>query len=128
MGVEIWVPLSESTRAALDRLAERSPVIGDSPLFRAQRGGRPWTRHQAKKLLHRAERLAGLAPLDGGDFYPYRRAWATARKHLPVQDVMKAGGWRDIATLQQCYQQSDEVTLLAVVTDPTKLREASNNG
>jgi len=44
---------------------------------------------------------------------------------LPVQDVMKAGGWRDIATLQQCYQQSDEMTLLAIVTDPAKLREAS---
>ena len=38
---------------------------------------------------------------------------------------MKAGGWRDIATLQQCYQQSDEMTLLAIVTDPAKLREAS---
>lgn len=98
----MWVPPSESTRAALDRLAERNPVIGDSPLFPAQRGGRPWTRHRAKELLHRAERLAGLAPLDGGDFHPYRRAWATARKHLPVQDVMKAGGWRDIATFQQC--------------------------
>jgi hypothetical protein len=49
---------------------ERNPVIGDSPLFPALRGGRPWTRHQAKELLHRAERLAGLAPLDGGDFHP----------------------------------------------------------
>ena len=30
-----------------------------------------------------AEQLAGLKPLDGGDFHAYRRKWATERKHLP---------------------------------------------
>ncbi len=34
-----------------------------------------------------AQKLAGLELLDGGDFHPYRRKWATERKHLPVQDV-----------------------------------------
>jgi hypothetical protein len=71
-----------------------------------------WTRHHAKDLLERAEiaarkaaleredaeAAAALAPLDGSDFHAYRRAWATARKHLPIKDVAEAGGWRSTET------------------------------
>lgn len=48
-------------------------------------------------------------------FHAYRRKWATERKHLPVQDVAEAGGWLDTRSLEQCYQQADEATLLQVV-------------
>jgi hypothetical protein len=55
--------------------------------------------------------------------HAYRRAWATARKHLPVTDVAAAGGWRSTATIQRCYQQPDEGTILAVVLGGAELRE-----
>lgn len=59
---------------------------------------------------------------DREDFHPYRRAWATARKHLPVADVAAAGGWKSPMTVlrhyQRHYQQTDEATLYAVVADP----------
>jgi hypothetical protein len=45
----------------------------------------------------------------------FRRAWATERKHLALMDVAAAGGWQNIGTLQQCYQQADEETLRSVV-------------
>ena len=127
-GVEMWVPLSESARAAIDLIFERNPVIGDGYLFPSpKRPGRPWLRWHARDLLERAEAAAELEPLEGGDFPPYRRAWATARKHLPAQDVAAAGGWRDLRSLQRAYQQVDPETLLAVVSEPRKLRAAITN-
>lgn len=45
-------------------------------------------------------------------------------KHLPAQDVAHAGAWKDLATLQTAYTQPDELTVLAVVAEPTKLRDA----
>jgi hypothetical protein len=71
-----------------------------------------------------AEGAAALAPLDGSDLYAYRRAWATARKHLPLKDVAEAGGWRSTETLLRCYTQVDEATMLAVVSETRKVRAA----
>lgn len=127
-GVEMWVPLSESARAALDLVQERHPVIGDTPVFPMPESKpvKAWDRYHARLLLERAERLAELAPIDGGDFHPYRRSWATARKHLPAQDVAFVGGWRDLRSLERSYQQVDAKTVLAVVTEPTKVRDAAS--
>lgn len=127
-GVEMWVPLSETARAAIDRILELNPVVGNAYLFPSpRRKGRPWSRWHARDLLERAERAAGVPPIDGGHFHPYRRKWATERKHLPAQDVAAAGGWRDLRSLQNAYQQVDEETLLAVVLEPRKLRSAITN-
>ncbi|HEY6223222.1 MAG TPA: tyrosine-type recombinase/integrase, partial [Gemmatimonadales bacterium] len=117
-GVEQWVPLSQDARRALDRL----PTIGGN-LF-ANVEGKAWTRWHARDLLERAEKLAKLEALEGSDFHAYRRKWATERKHLPDADVMAAGGWRDPRSLKGSYQKVDPETLLAVVTEPRKLREA----
>ena len=70
------------------------------------------------------EAAAMLAPLDGSDFHAYRRAWATARKHLPLKDVAAAGGWRSTATLLRCYTQVDDATIFAVVSETRKVRAA----
>jgi hypothetical protein len=42
---------------------------------------------------------------------------------LSVRDVREAGGWKDVATLQTCYQQADEATVIAVMECPNKLME-----
>lgn len=34
---------------------------------------------------------------------------------VPVKDVAAAGGWKDISTLIDCYQQPDDDTLRAIV-------------
>ena len=45
------------------------------------------------------------------------------RKHLPLRDVAAAGGWKDVNTLLEVYQQADEASALAVMTETRKLRE-----
>lgn len=127
-GVDAWLPLTKSTREAVDRVLERNPVIGDLFLFPARKTRRvdrpgPWTRFYARDLLARAEKLAKLTPIEGGDFHPYRRKWSTERKNLPTADVAHAGGWRDLRSLERSYQKSDPATVLRVMSEPTKVRD-----
>jgi hypothetical protein len=58
---------------------------------------------------------AKLPKFDRGLWHPYRRAWASSRKHLPDVDVAKGGGWRDLATMKQSYQQADGATTLKAI-------------
>jgi hypothetical protein len=37
--------------------------------------------------------------------------------------VAEAGSWLDTRSLEECYQQADDETLLQVVSEPRKLRE-----
>lgn len=132
-GMSGWVPMSKSVRAGIDRIRAVNPALGEWPLFPAPRAKeeiaqgkipKAWTRHYARALLERAETAAKLSKVEGGDFHPYRRKWATERKHLPDADVAAAGAWSDTRALKMSYQQADEATLLAVVSEPTKLRDA----
>jgi integrase len=129
-----WIPMSKDVRAAIDKVLSINPALGEWPLFPAPRakasdspGAMPkcWTRHHARKLLERAEAAAKLDGLEGSQFHAYRRKWATERKHLPTQDVMAAGAWRDARSLQTAYQHADPATVLAVVTESRKLRDAN---
>jgi hypothetical protein len=92
---------------------------------RARRGDGDTPRDTFDKALRRAERKALLKPLAGGLWHAYRRAWATARKHLPVSDVAAAGGCKDIATLVRCYQQPTNDAILAVMSEERKVHEVS---
>jgi integrase len=74
-------------------------------------------------LLASAERKAKLPKLDGSLWHAYRRSWATSRKGLPVAGVAAAGGWSDISTLLNCYQQADHQTLLDVMSHSKKISE-----
>ena len=80
-------------------------------------------RHLFDKWLSAAEKAAGLRKLDGAMWHAYRRKWATERKHLNPKDVAAAGGWKDVGTLLEVYQQSDEASVLAVMSEPKKLHE-----
>jgi len=80
-------------------------------------------RHLFDKWLSIAEKKAELPKLDGSLWHAYRRKWAIERKHLPVKDVAAAGGWKDVSTLLEVYQQSDEQSVLAVTSVTLKLRE-----
>jgi hypothetical protein len=54
------------------------------------------------------------------------RGWrATERKHHSLKDVAAAGGWKDTETLLTCYQQPDAETLLAVMSEERKVRDAA---
>ena len=92
-GVESVVPIGPRVRAAIDRILAERPGIGRAPLFPAPDDpARPMDRYLADRWLRQAEKLAGLTPLLGGRWHPFRRKWATERKGYPVKDVAAAGG------------------------------------
>lgn len=124
-GREWLVPMSQAVRAAIDRALSDRPVIGAAYLFPSPvREGEPVSKEIASRWLVEAEKLAGVPKQEGSLWHAYRRGWATARKHWPVQDVMAAGGWSEPTTLQSCYQQADQETMYRVVSEPARLREA----
>lgn len=120
-----WIaPIDANVRAALDRILGERPGIGAAYLFPSPADPmQPLDYGLASEWLRRAEKLAGLPKLERGIWHPYRRKWATARKHLPLSDVAAAGGWKGTQTLTKCYQQPDEATMLSVVLGGGELRE-----
>jgi integrase len=78
---------------------------------------------QLAKWLRVAEKKAKMPKLDGSLWHAYRRKWAIERKYLPLKDVAAAGGWKDVSTLLEVYQQADEESVLAVTSVTLKLRD-----
>jgi integrase len=125
MGKAWSAPMSAAVRATLDALLAERPGIGPAYLFPAPKDpAKPVDRWFIGKRLRRAERLAEVPKQSGSLFHAYRRKWGTERKHLPIQDVAQAGGWKNTACLATIYQQPDDATLYAVVSQPAELREA----
>lgn len=123
-GREWSAPISPRVRAALERVLQERPGIGAAYLFPCPTDpSRPVQYERVRTWLRQAEVLAKLPKQRGASWHAYRRAWATARKHLPAADVAAAGGWKSTATLQRCYQQPDEGTMLSVVLGGAELRE-----
>ncbi len=123
-GKESTVPISPQVRAAIDRVLAERPGIGAAYLFPSPTDRTlPVSYERGRTWLHKAERLAGLRRQQGSLWQAYRRGWATARKHLSTADVAQAGGWSNVATLQRCYQQPDDATMLEVVLGAGELRE-----
>lgn len=114
-------------QSLLPRKARESYGIGalSVPLFPSPTDPtEPISRHLADKWLREAEKMAKLPPQNGGLWHPYRRKWATERKHLPDVDVAAAGGWKSVEALKQSYQHADPETMLQVVLSGGELREA----
>lgn len=78
--------------------------------------------NRARLWLRGAETLAGLEAQEQGCWHPYRRGFATARKHLPLTDLAAAGGWKSTETLTRCYLHPDDDTMLRVVMGGAELR------
>ena len=92
------------------------------PIFTSERNpSKRMNRRMFLLWLHTAEAKAGLRLLPRGAWHPYRRKWATERKHLPLVDVAAAGGWKGTQMLLKCYQQPDPDTMLSVMNEPLKL-------
>jgi hypothetical protein len=58
-------------------------------------------------------------------WHALRRRWATVRKHWPLPDVARAGGWRSPQALQKSYSLADPETTLSVVLGGGELRRAN---
>jgi integrase len=112
------VPMHPDVHRELLRFRKTGGAIGGLlfPHPRQHRHvGKSVTRHLAAYWLKEAFQRGRLVKPEGSLWHMFRRVWATERKHLPPNDVAAAGGWLDIGTLQQCYQQPDDETMRSVV-------------
>ncbi|MDP9222882.1 MAG: tyrosine-type recombinase/integrase [Actinomycetota bacterium] len=117
-GVLHITPISSNTRTEIEKYLSRNHRgLADVPLFPGPKDATlPIARDVAARWLVRAEKKAEVSKLTGGIFHPYRRLWASERKHLSNIDVASAGGWKSTKTLA-IYQQSDPVAVLAAVVN-----------
>jgi len=116
-GVLHITPIAADVRAELESYLARNPRVGDVPLFPGPNSDTaPMSRVLAARWLIRAEGMAEVSKLTGGTFHPYRRLWASERKHLSDVDVANAGGWKSTKTLA-IYQQTDPAAVLAAVVN-----------
>src|SRR5205823_1831071 len=122
MGKAWAAPLNADVRAALDAFLAERPGVGGAFLYPApMNAAHAIDAARLRKLLRKAEQLGKVERMKGSRWHAYRRKWATERKHLPVQDVAQAGGWRNAAVLSTIYQQPDEQTMYVVVSQPMEL-------
>jgi integrase len=124
-GKEWVIPMPDSLAEELKQFRMRFGAITGWIFAGERKLDQPMDRHLFDKWLHVAEKKAKLPKLEGGLWHPYRRKWATERKHHSLKDVAAAGGWKDTETLLTCYQQPDADTLLAVMSEPKKMRDAA---
>lgn len=127
-GADWTVPLTEELATELIEFRRRLGAISGWLFPGSLKPDRPMDRHQFDKWLTVAERAAGLPKLEGGLWHPYRRKWATERKHLPISDVAAVGGWKDVETLLKSYSKADRSTMLSVLQEPRRVRDGDFTG
>ena len=124
VGRDWWTPVTPELRRELEAFRRTYPGVGNKLIFASPYDPNcPLHRTTVTEWLKRAERLAGLPKLRGGSWHPYRRRWASERKHLPLTDVAAAGGWTDTTTIMRCYQMPDVETMERVVTTPRRIKQ-----
>ena len=122
-GRESVIPVPAALIEELRQFRRQLGALGGFVFAGERKPDQAMDRNLFDKWLAFAERDAELSKLEGGLWHPYRRKWATERKHLSLKDVAAAGGWKDVETLLTCYQQPDQETLLAVMSEPRKLHD-----
>lgn len=122
-GKEWLVPAPPALLEELRAFQRQLGAIGGRLFPSVRRPGEPMPPEMLSQWLKKAEDAGKLEKLAGGLWHPYRRKWASERMDLPLKAVADAGGWTDTTTLLTCYQQSDDATLLAVMSVPVKRME-----
>jgi integrase len=109
-------PMTPVVRAALERARQHAAAIAGAWIFADPADAtKPLDRWRLTAWLRAAEAKAKLPHLKGGAFHPFRRAWATRKKHFADVDAALVGGWRDVETMHRSYVKSDVETRRAIV-------------
>lgn len=125
MGKEWTAALHPEAREAIDRQLARVDVIGKAPVFPACKdASKPLPTRTAHKWMRKVEGLAEVEHYPGDLWHPFRRMWASERRHLPDVDVAQAGGWSSPDVMRESYQHADEATQYNVVTDTRERRRS----
>ena len=113
------VPIPSRALKPLQAWRRKQVAIGDALLFPSRRKpSQPVSRHTAAAWLKRAFRRANVPKPDGSLWHCFRRSWGTARKHLPLPDVLGAGGWNSAEAYIRCYASATMEGMRTVVDLP----------
>lgn len=124
-GFEHTIPMSPGIRKVIDRIRHDRPGVGAAYLFpKPTTRLAPISKERVRTWLLRAEKRAGVAKQDGSLFHAYRRGWVTSRKHHPLSDLARAGGWKRTETVVRHYMGDDTETMLKVLEEPAQERPA----
>ncbi len=113
-------PVTPSVRDALE--AHRHETGGATGwIFPAPGGEGHVTVSLASHWFRKVERAAKIPHVRGFGWHSLRRAFATKRKQLSVQDVAALGGWKGTQVLQELYQQADLDAMERVLLEGQKV-------
>jgi integrase len=122
-GKEWLVPMPSSFMESVKQFQKQLSAVA-GPLFPGVKDpSKPMPSELLTQWLAKVESKAGLPKLPGSLWHAYRRKFATERTHHPLKAIADAGGRKDVATLLTCYQQTDQATLLAVMSETRKLSD-----
>ena len=122
-GKEWLVPMPASFMESVKQFQKQLSAVA-GPIFPGVKDpSKPMPPELLTQWLAKVETKAGLPKLPGSLWHAYRRKFATERMHHPLKAIADAGGWKDVATLLTCYQQTDQATLLAVMSETRKLSD-----
>ncbi len=110
------LPMNQAASAALAAWRKECRAVGGWIFPALTKPTRRVIQVTTGAWLVKAERLAKVPHLPGGGWHMFRRGWATARKHMPLQDVAAGGGWTDTATVTKCYQHATSEETKAAAT------------
>jgi integrase len=118
-------PLKES-RLVSELLVEL-PVIGNGLLFTNTKG-MPLSTDAFIDELHELAKAAQVELTPNSVWHGARVTWATERRHLDHQAVMKAGGWSDYETFARYVRHTDDDTRHAVAAVRTEAQVPEVDG
>ncbi|MGI8548119.1 MAG: tyrosine-type recombinase/integrase [Gemmatimonadaceae bacterium] len=124
-GVERSLPLDPRVAAALCSFRARHEPLFSHYVFPNRYGTNTVTPDNMAHIFRQVEAHAGLPPLDGGQYHPYRRKFATERKHLPHLVVMHLMGIKDLKTFVECYAQVSDTDMSEALRGAVRLRDTS---
>jgi hypothetical protein len=64
-----------------------------------------------------AQLLAGLPPVKGGGYHPFRRKFGNELRHVAPSDLLDLAGWNDYRTVLTCHQTANEGAMRAALED-----------
>lgn len=123
-GFEHTIPMTAAIRKVIDGIRRDRPGVGGAYLFpKPTTRLAPISKERVRTWLLRAEKRAGVPKQDGTLFHGYRRGWVTSRKHHPLVDLTKAGGWKRTETVSRHYMKDDTATMMRVLDEPAEIQE-----
>lgn len=101
------IPFPPQESRLASELLTRVPVIGNQLLFTNAKG-LPMSTDALIEELHELAKAAKVELTPDSVWHGARVTWATERRHLDHQAVMRAGGWSDYETFARYVRHTDD--------------------